>query len=117
MGHDSRTSASRARWGAVPAGIFWGGTLKFGLQSGSAIDSLDPAIAASAMASHVGRSWGEQLLRQTPAGTLTPLLAIEWNSSPDANAWVFKIRKGVQFHNGKEFTPDDMAQRRVAACA
>ncbi len=85
-----------------------GGTLKIGLQGGSATDSLDPALAASAMTSHVGRSWGEQLLRQTPAGTLSPLLATEWRSSPDAKAWVFKIRKGVQFHNGKELTPDDV---------
>ena len=29
-------------------------------------------------------------------------------SSPDAKAWVFKIRKGVQFHNGKTLTPDDV---------
>lgn len=54
------------------------------------------------------RSWGEQLLRQLPSGALAPLLATEWHSSPDAKAWVFKIRKGVQFHNGKELTPDDV---------
>ena len=93
---------------AQAAGPRRGGTLKIGLQGGSASDTLDPALASSAMTSHVGRSWGEQLLRQTPSGTLAPLLATEWRSSPDAKAWVFKIRKGVQFHNGKELTPDDV---------
>ena len=93
---------------AHAAGPRRGGMLRIGLQGGSASDSLDPALASSAMTSHVGRSWGEQLVRQTPAGTLAPLLATEWYSSPDAKAWVFKIRKGVQFHNGKTLTPDDV---------
>ena len=37
-----------------------------------------------------------------------PVLAEEWGSSPDAKVWTFKIRKGVQFHNGKEMTPADV---------
>ena len=53
---------------ARAAGPRRGGTLRIGLQGGSASDSLDPALAASAMTSHVGRSWGEQLVRQTPDG-------------------------------------------------
>ncbi|WP_239507694.1 ABC transporter substrate-binding protein, partial [Enterobacter hormaechei] len=37
-----------------------------------------------------------------------PKLATEWGSTPDAKVWTFKIRKGVQFHNGKDMTADDV---------
>ena len=93
---------------AHAAGPRKGGTLKIGLQGGAATDSLDPALAANQLTFHVGRMWGEELVRLTPTGQLRPYLATEWRSSPDAKAWVFKIRKGVQFHNGKEMTPDDV---------
>lgn len=53
-------------------------------------------------------TWGEVLIRLNPAGELDPKLATEWGSSPEAKVWTFKIRKGVQFHNGKEMTPDDV---------
>ncbi|TIW76943.1 MAG: peptide ABC transporter substrate-binding protein, partial [Mesorhizobium sp.] len=36
------------------------------------------------------------------------LIAEEIGSSKDAKTWTMKIRKGVQFHNGKEVTPDDV---------
>ena len=108
LGVSATAANSLLATAAQAAGPRRGGTLKIGLQGGSASDSLDPALASSAMTSHTGRSWGEQLLRLTPAGTLDPLLATEWHSSPDAKAWVFKIRKGAQFHNGKELTPDDV---------
>ena len=85
-----------------------GGQLKIGLQGGAATDSLDPAVAANQLTFHMGRAWGEELVRLSATGQLLPLLATEWRSSPDAKAWVFKIRKGVQFHNGKEMTPDDV---------
>lgn len=96
------TSAAHA------AGPRRGGQLKIGLQGGAATDSLDPAVAANQLTFHMGRAWGEELVRLSTTGTLLPLLATEWRSSPDAKAWVFKIRKGVQFHNGKEMTPDDV---------
>ena len=93
---------------AHAAGPRRGGIMKVGVQGGAATDSLDPALAANQMTYHVGNLWGETLLRTTPAGVLKPYLATEWRASPDAKAWVFKIRKGVQFHNGKEMTPDDV---------
>lgn len=93
---------------AQAAGPRKGGTLKIGLQGGAATDSLDPALAANQVTYHVGRMWGEELVSSTRTGGLAPKLATEWRSSPDAKAWVFKIRKGVQFHNGKEMTPDDV---------
>ena len=37
-----------------------------------------------------------------------PGLAEEWGASDDAKTWTFKIRKGVEFHNGKELTAEDV---------
>jgi peptide/nickel transport system substrate-binding protein len=41
-------------------------------------------------------------------GKLIPELAASWDSSSDAKIWVFKIRSGVMFHNGKTLTADDV---------
>lgn len=93
---------------AHAAGPVKGGIMKVGTSGGAATDSLDPARAASQMPYMTNYTWGEVLVRVTPAGELEGKLATEWSSSPDAKVWTFKIRKGVQFHNGKEMTPDDV---------
>ena len=85
-----------------------GGFLKAGMQGGAATDSLDPATWQSQVPYFFGRQWGEQLVQIQPDGSLAPCLAEEWGSTPDAKEWTFKIRKGVQFHNGQEMTPADV---------
>lgn len=85
-----------------------GGLLKAGLQGGSATDSLDPAMWQSQVPYFFGRQWSEQLVQIDPKGVIQPALAEEWGASKDAKVWTFKIRKGVQFHNGKEMTPADV---------
>ena len=35
-------------------------------------------------------------------------MAESWSASDDAKVWVFKIRKGVTFHNGKEMFASDV---------
>jgi peptide/nickel transport system substrate-binding protein len=37
-----------------------------------------------------------------------PELAESWEPSPDAKQWVFKLRKGVEFHNGKTMDAEDV---------
>ena len=87
---------------AHAAGPVRGGIMKVGMQGGAATDSTDPALAANQVTFSLGRTWGEELVGLSPdLKQLEPRLATEWHSSPDAKAWVFKIRKGVQFHNGK----------------
>ncbi len=85
-----------------------GGILRAGMQGGAATDSLDPATWASQVPYFFGRQWGEQLVQMTPEGEVAPALAEEWGASDDAKVWTFKIRKGVEFHNGKEMTPADV---------
>ncbi|MER8608120.1 ABC transporter substrate-binding protein [Mesorhizobium sp. M1233] len=85
-----------------------GGTLKAGLNGGQATDSLDPALIGFDVQFIFSRQWGEQLVELSADQKLLPALAEEWGASKDARTWTFKIRKGVQFHNGKEMTPADV---------
>jgi len=38
---------------------------------------------------------------------IVPILAESW-SNPDNNTWLFKLKKGVKFHDGSEFTAADV---------
>ena len=43
-----------------------------------------------------------------PNGDLGPELAESWEASPDAKVWTFKLRKDVEFHNGKTLEASDV---------
>ncbi len=102
MANSLISTAARAQ------GPIKGGTLKAGMVGGEATNSLDPASWQSQVPYKFGRMWGEQLVEVSPTGELEMKLAEEVSASDDAKVWTFKIRKGVQFHNGKELTPDDV---------
>ena len=85
-----------------------GGMLKMGGQGGESTNSLDPALAASDMPVNYLRTFGDTLVRVTAEGTVEPRVAESIEASADAKTWTFKIRKGVEFHNGKTMTPDDV---------
>ncbi|MFA5537886.1 MAG: ABC transporter substrate-binding protein [Gemmobacter sp.] len=88
-----------------------GGHLRMGLQGGESTNSLDPATWLTQVPQNFGSTWGELLVLQSPEdGSPQPVLAESWEASADAAEWHFKIRKGVTFHNGKDLTPEDVAQ-------
>ncbi len=93
---------------AKAAGPVKGGILKAGLVGGESTNSLDPATFASQVPYSFGRMWGELLVELKPDGSLENRIAEEFGSSADAKTWTFKVRKGVEFHNGKTVTPDDV---------
>ncbi|MDX8529153.1 ABC transporter substrate-binding protein [Mesorhizobium sp. MSK_1335] len=95
-------SAARAQ------GPVRGGILKGGLKGGAATDSLDPAITANTILGNFGYCWGEYLVALAPDLGLENRLAEEIGSSKDAKVWTMKIRKGVEFHNGKTVTAQDV---------
>jgi len=51
----------------------------------------------------------ETLVDRDVEGSLQPRLATEWKvKEDDPTVWVFKIREGVKFHDGSDFTAEDV---------
>jgi peptide/nickel transport system substrate-binding protein len=51
----------------------------------------------------------ETLVRRDTDGSLQPRLATEWSiHEDDPTIWVFKLREGVTFHDGSDFTAEDV---------
>lgn len=86
-----------------------GGTLRLALAGANTSDSLDPATWSSVLM-QVGMMGGvyNNLTEVSADGSLIPELAESWESSSDAKVWTFRLRKGVQFHNGKAFGAEDV---------
>jgi peptide/nickel transport system substrate-binding protein len=86
-----------------------GGHFRVGLGHGSTTDSFDPARFASGLDFSWGKGLsGAPLVRINPKGAVEPYLAESMEPSDGAKKWVFKLRKGVTFHNGKALTADDV---------
>lgn len=92
----------------LAAGPKRGGTLTIGMGGGETTDSLDPALALSQVPYLYLSTMGNFLTTMSDENELLPSLAESWESSPDARVWTFRIRGGVEFHNGRTMTPQDV---------
>jgi oligopeptide transport system substrate-binding protein len=71
--------------------------------------TLDPAHAADSYSSGVVAQIYSPLIGMTSDLEPTPQLAESWTISKDGLRYVFHVRPGVQFHNGREVTAHDVA--------
>ena len=85
-----------------------GGRVVFAGDQHGPNDTLDPALYTSAVDYFRGRMFYGSLTRLTKELGYEPELAEEVLSNDSATEWTFKIRKGVEFHNGKTLTADDV---------
>jgi peptide/nickel transport system substrate-binding protein len=85
-----------------------GGRLILALSGGSTGDTLDPAWGAGTFINVVKRLVYDNPIEVDQKLMLRPALAEEWSSSADLKRWSIKLRRGVQFHNGKEMSADDV---------
>ena len=70
---------------------------------------LDPtAGAAAAIDEVVYANLFEGLTRVGPSGEVLPALAESWTVSDDGKTYTFKLHTGVKFHDGSDFTADDV---------
>ncbi|MDF2890086.1 MAG: transporter substrate-binding protein [Clostridia bacterium] len=66
--------------------------------------SLDPSITTESESFKVTANIYDTLVAYEKGGSeLIPSLAESWKSSEDGLTWVFKLRKGVKFHDGTRF--------------
>jgi len=85
-----------------------GGRLRIGMAGGSTTDSLDPATITDAMAYNINWQIRNCLVEVDYESNPVPELAENWEASPDAVTWRFKLRKGVEFHNQKTLEAEDV---------
>ena len=85
-----------------------GGEMVLGSRHGSTSDSLDPGLLTNGLQWTLAFARGATLTEIVADGSAAPSLASEWEASPDARTWTFTLRDGVEFHDGKTLTPDDV---------
>ena len=86
-----------------------GGRLRQGVTGGATSDVLDPGqILDHYMINVQFGQLRNGLTEVSNTGELIPELAESWDSSSDAKTWTFAIRQGVEFHNGKTLTTEDV---------
>ncbi len=84
-----------------------GGHFVLGLGHGSTTDSFDPATLENNYAITFCFTRHNHIAEVSPQGKLIPELAESWEASPDAKTWHFKVRRGVEFHNGQTLEAED----------
>jgi peptide/nickel transport system substrate-binding protein len=82
-----------------------GGTLRFG-QVGDIVN-LEPQFNQNTTSENTWLAY-DRLTAYDTNWTPQPMLAEKWDLSPEAMQIKIDLRKGVQFHNGRELTSDDV---------
>jgi peptide/nickel transport system substrate-binding protein len=85
-----------------------GGTLRAGLTGGSTADTLDPLNAVTNVDFSRIDNLYEPLIGLTPQAQPVYVLAQELTPNADATMWTLRIKQGIEFHNGKTLTADDV---------
>src|SRR2546423_5908847 len=102
-----RIRAAVAVFALAACAIPWarGADLTIGL--GTDVTSLDPHYHNLTPNNNVAQHVYGLLVERNEKEQLQPGLATEWKAI-DATTWEFKLRRGVKFHDGSDFTADDV---------
>ena len=85
-----------------------GGRLRFAWNVHGPTDTLDPILVIGATDYIRVRAYYNSLVRFNDDLTLSPEIAEEWSANDAVTEWTFKLRKGVEFHDGKTLDADDV---------
>jgi len=82
---------------------------------GASVTALDPHFHALQTNNNIAAHVFNQLIEQDENQRLSPGLALSWTPK-DESTWVIKLRPGVKFHDGSDFSADDVLAtiKRVA---
>lgn len=90
---------------AAPQGKVQAQTLTIGVRGGP--DSIDPHFTATGTHAEALKHIFDTLVWSGDGLELEPRLAESWKAVDDTT-WEFKLRKGVKFHDGSDFTAEDV---------
>jgi len=69
---------------------------------------LDPIWTTAYMSRNHGYMIYDTLFGTDEKNNIKPQMVESWTESPDHRLWTFKLRKGLEFHDGKPVTSDDV---------
>src|SRR5476649_3028953 len=69
---------------------------------------LDPIWTTAYMSRNHGYMIYDTLFGTDEKGQIKPQMVEEWSVSPDQRLWTFKLRRGLEFHDGKPVTGEDV---------
>jgi peptide/nickel transport system substrate-binding protein len=95
-------AAAAALFAAMPARA-----AELSIALGADVTSIDPHFHNLTPNNNVGNHVFETLVGKDAKGRLIPLLAESWRTV-DELTWEFKLRSGVKFHDGSDFTAADV---------
>ncbi len=86
-----------------------GGDFKAAVGHGQTVDSLDPATWSNGFTFHFGKSlFAAPLVQVNSKNVAEPHVAESFEPADGAKKWVFKIRKGITYHDGRTMTAEDV---------
>lgn len=95
-----------------------GGLLRLGLGGASTTDSMDPTTTQNSLGANLNQQIYSCLVDIDDKTELVSCLAERWSANAALDVWQFDLRKGVEFHNGKTLTVEDVIYsigRHIAA--
>ncbi len=81
---------------------------EFRIGMGAEVTSMDPHFVNLFPNNNIAEHVFEKLITLDPDSRLIPGLAESWQAV-NPTTWEFKLRRGVKFHDGSDFTAEDVA--------
>ncbi|MDA8063502.1 MAG: ABC transporter substrate-binding protein [Actinomycetota bacterium] len=103
-----RSSAPAASSSSASTKPKRGGTITLAATGGGSSDTLDGDACVNTLDFARAPQLYDTLMETTADNVIYPHLAEEVTSNADATVWTIRLRKGIEFHDGKPLTIDDV---------
>lgn len=101
-------SAALAASALLSAGSAWAQSNVLRIVPHSNLAILDPIWTTAYMSRNHGYMIYDTLFGTDADARIRPQMVESWTESPDKRLWTFKLRKGLEFHDGKPVTGEDV---------